>query len=229
MRSTIYLMPGMGARSSIFKGLRFPENFRIVPMEWLMPEGDEDLRHYTQRLIHTYRIEPQSILLGMSFGGVIIHEIAKQMPVDRLIFISTVKTHREFPPWFALGRWLHIWNFLPYPLITHPIVTARFVPPGKLRKRLYLYEEYMAVKDTRYFRWAMKSIMTWRSDMPSLPYIHIHGDKDHVFPLRYLKGEIYPVSGADHLAVMTHPHKINQILKAYLTGLQASSRKDLPL
>ncbi|NPA46930.1 MAG: alpha/beta hydrolase [Chlorobi bacterium] len=212
----LYLMPGMGAKSTIFKGLRFPPHVETVRMEWLMPQKNESLEAYTARLISTYDIRPGSVLLGMSFGGVIIHEISKQIPVEKLIFISTVKSNACFPPWYKWGRLLRIWNWLPYGLITQPARTAKAVPPGKLRKRLMLYETYMSIRSRTYFRWAMKSILTWRSDLPQTPWIHIHGDKDRIFPFRYLKGEIFPVNGAGHLAVMTHPKKISRILKAHL-------------
>ena len=213
----LYLMPGMGARSSIFKGLRFPSGIRPVYMEWLMPEGDEDLDHYTERLIRHYAIRPGSILLGMSFGGIMVHEIAKRLEVEKLIFVSTVKTHEAFPHHFHWGRKLRIWNLLPYGLITHPMRTAAWVPVGRIKKRLALYDQYMSIRDSAYFRWAMKRILTWQSPLPPVPYLHIHGDRDRIFPLRHLKGEVYPIAGGTHLAVMTHPKKINRILAPYLS------------
>jgi len=217
MSRRIYLMPGMGASPAIFKGLRFPDEYRPVYMEWLMPEADEELAAYTLRLIRRYAIEENALLLGMSFGGVIIHEIAKQIGAGKLIFVSTVKTHEEFPPWYAWGRRLRIWRWLPYKLITNPARTARLFPKGKIRKRLMLWEQYMAIRDKQYFTWAMQSILNWQSPMPRWPYLHIHGSRDHIFPMRYLKGEIFPIPGAGHLAVMTHPKKVSKLIAAHLT------------
>ena len=43
-----------------------------------MPEEDESLAHYASRLASTITA-PNPILLGVSFGGIIMQEVAKQI------------------------------------------------------------------------------------------------------------------------------------------------------
>jgi len=216
MKPKIYIVPGMGASTSIYRGIRFPERYEVVPVEWMMPEKDEPLGRYVERMIERYSIKEGQVLAGMSFGGIIIHEMSRKLPPQKMIFISTVKTHRSFPPWHRWGRYLKIWNFLPYRLITNPLRTASFVPFKALRKRLELYEKYLSIRDTGYFQWAMKQIMQWEGDIPPYPYLHVHGTSDRVFPYRYLHGEVVPVEGAAHLALMTHPHRIGPVIRSFL-------------
>ncbi len=213
----IYLMPGMGAGSRIYRHIRWPAGYEIVPMEWLMPQSPtEPLSRYVERLIAHYAVAPGSILAGMSFGGVIINEMSRQLPVAGLIFISTVKTHRAFPPRFRWARKTGIWRVFPYGLITRPERLAPWMPVRVLRKRLQLYADYMSMRNTGYFRWAMRSILHWKGDVPGLPYVHIHGTADHIFPYRRLTGRVEPVEGAGHLALMTHPRRVSALIADFL-------------
>ncbi len=212
----IYLMPGMGAKPEIFSRLRFPSGWQVIPVEWLLPARNESLAVYAARLIEHYRIVPDSVLLGMSFGGILIREIAEQIPVSGLVYISTVKSREELPPVYTIGRKLQVWHYLPYGLITRPERMKEFVPLKSLRKRIQLYEHYMGIKNPAYFKWAVKQLLTWKRSLPVMPYIHIHGTGDLIFPFKHLRAGRIPVQGAGHLAVMTHPFQINKILKKRL-------------
>jgi len=215
MRRTVYIIPGLGAKTDIYRHVRFPADYRIVPVEWLMPEPEETLSAYAGRLIETYAIEPDGILTGMSFGGIMINEIARQVPPAKLIFISTVKTHRAFPPWYAWGRKLKIYQWLPYDFIVEPLKTARYMPVKKLKKRLQLYEKYLSIRDTAYFQWAIERILYWKGEIPPYPYLHVHGSADRVFPVKYLKGNFITVPG-DHLVMLTRPKLISRHVQAFL-------------
>ena len=210
-------MPGMGATSRIFSRLRWPEGFDVVPMEWFVPpDGSMTLSDYAAALAERYAVEPGSILAGMSFGGVMINEMAALTSPERLIFISTVKSGREFPPYFRPTRSLGLWRLLPFKLIVRPGDLMPLAPTKRLRKRLALYRDYMGIDDVRYFRWATRSILHWKGEVPQLPYVHIHGTADRIFPYRYLRGRLRPVEGAGHLALMTHPRRVSALIADFL-------------
>ena len=61
-----------------------------------MPEEDESLAHYASRLASTITA-PNPILLGVSFGGIIMQEVAKQINYKKVVIISSVKTQYELP------------------------------------------------------------------------------------------------------------------------------------
>ncbi|NPA42867.1 MAG: alpha/beta hydrolase [Chlorobi bacterium] len=216
MNRKIYILPGLGASTDIYRALRFPAGYEIVPVEWIMPRPDESLSAYAKRLVERYRIRPGQVLMGMSFGGMMINEISRLAEPRKMVFISTVKTSEAFPPWFKWGRAVRIWNRLPYGLIVHPLRTARFMPVKVVRKRLLLYERYLSIRDPEYFKWAIRQILFWNRDMPPFPYLHVHGTRDRVFPMKYLKGDVVPVEGAAHLALMTHPHRIGPVVRRFL-------------
>ncbi len=217
------MMPGMGALPDIFRFLKIHPDFQVKYLHWISPQKNEEFPHYVSRLIEN-QINPDDknpVLLGMSFGGMVANEIARQMPVSGLVFLSTVKTHREFPPWFALGRITRYHAWAPFGLLLHPARLKPYVPFKFLKRRLDLYDRYLGIREVPYFRWAVKTILNWKGEIPSVPYIHIHGNRDRIFPPAYLKPPVDFIPGATHMAVLTHPRQVSKKINGFLTGLTA--------
>ena len=78
IRESVYLMPGMGANPRIFEFLSLDKYFDVYHLSWIPPEKDESLDHYAQRM--GQRIKHKNpILIGVSFGGVLVQEIAQHI------------------------------------------------------------------------------------------------------------------------------------------------------
>ena len=87
---TIYCISGLGADERAFSKLKIDGySLRVIP--WLMPEPGETIQHYATRM-RAIIDDPEPILMGLSFGGMLCAEIAKQIPVQKLILISSVKS-----------------------------------------------------------------------------------------------------------------------------------------
>ena len=95
----IYCMPGLGASSKIFEYFTFDKRFQIHLLDWEEPENNETLQEYAKRM--SQKIEyPSSILIGVSFGGILVQEMAKYIKDYRcLVLISTIKSSKERPKW----------------------------------------------------------------------------------------------------------------------------------
>ena len=86
----VYLMPGMAANPSIFEHIKLPENkFKIHWLEWIMPVKDEPLSNYALRMTQQIK-EEDVVLLGVSFGGILVQEMSKHIKVKKLIVVSSV-------------------------------------------------------------------------------------------------------------------------------------------
>ena len=93
----VYFMPGLAASTTIFERIHLPEDiFEIFFLEWVIPTKNETLVMYASRLAKEI-VHENPVLIGVSFGGVLVQEMARIIPVRKTIIISSVKTNQEFP------------------------------------------------------------------------------------------------------------------------------------
>ena len=103
MIKSVYLMPGMAASPRIFEFLKFPENFQVFYLSWFPPEKEETLENYALRM--SLRVEQENpVLVGISFGGVLVQEMAKYIDCKKIIIISSVKSNQELPNHMKLAQ-----------------------------------------------------------------------------------------------------------------------------
>ena len=98
----VYLMPGMAANSTIFEYIQLPnDRFKIHLLEWIIPLSDESIAQYAQRMAKNI-VHDQSVLLGVSFGGILVQEMSYYLNLRKLIIVSRVKTRAELPKRFNI-------------------------------------------------------------------------------------------------------------------------------
>ncbi len=210
-RIPVYLMPGMAADSSIFENLKLPENrFEMIRLEWQMPEPDESLQQYAERMMNFIHHE-EPVLIGVSFGGIIVQEIAKYIKLKRLIIISSVKCREELPPKMKFAAKTGIFKMLPTGLVNHVDYFEKIAFSDFLKKRAKLYKQYIGITDKQYLDWAIKNMVKWECEKPDEKVIHIHGDKDEVFPVKYIKNAII-VKGGTHIMIVNRFRWFNENL-----------------
>src|SRR5690554_5281255 len=91
----IYLMPGMAASPLIFEHIKLPEqDFKIHWLEWQIPEITESLEEYAKRMCKFIEHD-NVVLLGVSFGGVLVQEMSKHIKVKKLFVVSSIKSYHE--------------------------------------------------------------------------------------------------------------------------------------
>ena len=87
----IYMLAGLGFDKRIFYNLSL-KNVIVNYLDWLEPEKDEKLENYVKRISN--QIKPTSsplILVGHSFGGIIVQKISKLIKSTKVIIISSIK------------------------------------------------------------------------------------------------------------------------------------------
>src|SRR5690554_4022630 len=160
-KTFVYFIPGMAAGSEIFKNIRFPEaEFNVEVLEWLIPFQNESLKDYAQRM--ALRIsEPNSILIGVSFGGVVAQEMNQFLNLRKLIIISSVKTRQELPRRMKIAARTGAYKLVPTRLVLSVDDLTKFSIGPRTKKRLSLYQQYLHVRDEHYLRWALEKMVTW--------------------------------------------------------------------
>ncbi|MGS2726970.1 alpha/beta fold hydrolase [Psychroserpens sp. BH13MA-6] len=214
----VYLMPGMAANPTIFEHIKLPEaQFKIHWLEWFIPNKNETLESYAKRMIE--KIEAANVvLLGVSFGGILVQEMSKHMNVRRLIVVSSVKSKHELPKRMKLMKLTKAYKLLPTQLVANIDVLAKYAFGETVTKRLDLYRKYLSVNDKRYLDWAIEQVIEWDQDAPLNNAIYIHGDKDRVFP-HSCNGNCIVIKGGTHIMVINKFKWFNEHLpKLILQG-----------
>ena len=207
----IYMMPGMAANSLIFERIKFPENYIINYLEWLMPIGDAELSDYVERLSKSINGD-NIVLIGVSFGGIIVQEIAKIIKVHKIVIISSVKKSNELPFLMHLGKNINAHRFFPVNWLESFESLAVFVFGPSIKKKIDLYRKYLSIRDKNYLRWSIKNITEWKNFEFPKNLIHVHGTHDLVFPSIYIKNAIF-IPRATHAMILSHSQWFNDNLK----------------
>jgi len=197
----VYFMPGMAANPSIFEFIKFPENqFELHFLEWIIPDIDETLQFYTKRMLA--KIKHQNpVLIGVSFGGILVQEMSKFIKYKKLIVISSVKSKEELPKRLKVLKVTNAYKILPTQLIANIDLLAKYAFGTNVTKRLELYQKYLSVRDKTYLDWAIKQIIFWDQESPIPDAIYIHGDSDTVFP-HSCQGNCIIVKGGTHIMII---------------------------
>ncbi|MBS3737504.1 MAG: alpha/beta hydrolase [Psychroflexus sp.] len=204
-------MPGMAANPSIFEHIKLDNSrFDTHWLSWQIPIEGESIQDYAQRMLSHIKHE-KPILIGVSFGGVLVQEIAKLIEVERLIIISSVKQSLEIPKHMKLARETGVYKYLPFGLLNY-INEIEKLPVGNIiRKRLKLYKQYLSVNDKVYLDWAVKEMVCWNQNEPMENVIHIHGDMDKVFSIKNIKQCIIVKDGT-HIMILNRFRWFNEHL-----------------
>lgn len=210
----VYFISGLGADWRLFQYLDLT-SIRPHFVRWITPLKNESWENYAQRLL-TQIPSPNPILIGMSMGGMMAIEISKLIPTRQVILISSAKTCHEIPPYFRLLRIFRGHEWCSYRLLTWlglQIGGWLFGATGKVERQLL--KEIIHDTDETFFRWAWHRVASWRNTVVNDHTLHLHGNKDHMLPIRYVKPD-YVIDGGTHLMVLSKSEEISAILQKAL-------------
>ncbi|MEP5253877.1 MAG: alpha/beta hydrolase [Winogradskyella arenosi] len=207
----VYLMPGMAANPSIFEYIKLPEaQYEIHWLEWQIPDKRESLEAYAKRMCQ-FIVHDNVVLLGVSFGGILVQEMTKYIKVKKLFVVSSVKSHYELPKRFKLLKVTKAYKILPTQLVSNIDLLAKYAFGETVKKRVDLYKKYLSVKDKTYLDWSIKQVVCWGQEEPHPDAIYIHGDKDVIFPYS-CKDDCIVLRGGTHIMIINKYKWFNENL-----------------
>lgn len=213
----VYFMPGLAASTAIFERIKLPEaEFEMFFLEWQIPNEKEALQEYAKRMTQMI-VHENPVLIGVSFGGILVQEMARFITVRKIIIISSVKSNLEFPKRMALAKKTKAYKLIPIGLVQNIESLAKFSFGKKVNERLKLYEKFLSVRDKRYLDWAIEQVILWDSPVVNPNVIHIHGDADDVFPIKYVQDCIV-VTGGTHVMILNKYRWLNANLPQIILG-----------
>ncbi len=205
-------MPGMAASSTIFERIKLPEAiFETHLLEWEIPNPGESLSGYAERMAQKVTHQ-HPILVGVSFGGVLVQEMKRFLNPRKVIIISSVRSSTEFPSRFKIAKTTKAYKLMPTQLLQNIEWLAKFsFGSAMVKQRLALYQKFLAVRDKRYLDWAIEQIINWDRTEIDEEVIHIHGDADEIFPPKHIKNFI-AVKGGTHIMILNKYRWLNENL-----------------
>jgi pimeloyl-ACP methyl ester carboxylesterase len=210
---TIYCISGLGADERAFSKLKI-NGFKLKVIHWLIPTPGETIDHYAKRMLSEIT-EQDPILMGLSFGGMICTEIAKQIPVSKIIIISSIKSSKELPFWMKTVATLRLNKIVPLKStrLTQPIQNRMLGVQSEDEKALVASLRREA--DLPYTNWAVHQAINWKNDWQHPNIFHIHGDKDNMFPIKKIKAD-YTIKNAGHFMIMNRAAEVSACINTIL-------------
>jgi pimeloyl-ACP methyl ester carboxylesterase len=199
-KQVIYLMPGMAASPKIFEYLEFPDTITVKHLSWIPPKPDESISSYAQRMSQRV-VETNVVLLGVSFGGVLVQEMAQFINCKKIILVSSVKSPDELSLPMKLAQKTQAHKLLPTQWIKNLETLALFVFGSRIQKRVALYQKYLSERDPVYLNWAIDRIVHWGGCTVQVPLVHIHGKQDTVFPIKNITPPVMEIEGGHAMII----------------------------
>ncbi|UOU98157.1 alpha/beta hydrolase [Chryseobacterium daecheongense] len=207
----IYIVSGLGADFKVLERIQFPNHYEIVFLDWLIPQKDEQFHAYVERMAKRVDASEPFCLLGYSFGGIVVQEIHKLKPAEKIVILGSIKSDKEKSRLIRAGEITRIPKMVPVSFFNDRTtniysVVRKFFDPKNPRVL-----QYFRVRDPYYLKWSIEKISDWKyEENPDV--IQILGDRDIVFPLKNSKPN-YVVKGGTHLFPATKYKEVSKILE----------------
>lgn len=212
----IYLLPGMVRDFPFYsKLLRLLPTAEVVP--FIDPEPNESLHSYAQRMSTQF---PKPCLIGgVSFGGIVAQEISRVIQPAGCIVIASIQQPSELPLKLRLCRLLGK-RFCSWGLNT--LGTVANAIPDSIRNSSTASLTVLSCASGQWERWVASSVLSWSPESPlATPLLHIHGDADTIFPLRYTHPDVIVPNGRHDLP-RSHPVAVADAIQRFVCTLEPS-------
>lgn len=202
----IYFLSGLGADESVFKALHLPGVERVY-LNWIEPLPKESMEAYAQRMANRIA-EPNPIIIGLSFGGMMAMEIAKLITVKQLILVSSAKTAKELPPYFRACRYVPLHKVLPLQSVANSDRLMGFFFGVRTHAQKEQLKSIIRNTTQGFNQWAIHALVNWKNEIINAPVFHIHGNADKLLPLSFVQPDIV-IEGGNHFMIMQKAKEIS--------------------
>lgn len=218
-KTHIYFVPGMSANSNIFEYIKLNESrFESHFLEWKIPlSADESISDYAKRMCEDIQ-HTTPILVGVSFGGVLVQEMSKHIEVAKIVLISSIKSNQELSKRLKFAQVSKMYKLFPAKFIENLDGYLSYFLNEYQQKKAAAYEKYMSMRNPIYVKWAIYNVLHWQQSEPLSNTLHIHGSNDSVFPIKNIK-DCIEVKDGTHIIILTKAKLISEILEENLTDL----------
>jgi pimeloyl-ACP methyl ester carboxylesterase len=209
----IYLFSGLGADKRAFQRLDL-SGYRTTFIEWITPERDESIEAYAKRLLSQIKTD-RPVLIGVSFGGMMAVEVAKQIETEKIILISSAKSKKEIPFYFWITGALRLYRLLPSHVLKKPNFVFHWLFGIYTKSEKELLREIIKDTDPVFLFWAIRKIAFWSNQTNHKNLLHIHGTGDRILPFRFTKAD-FIIEDGGHFMILNRADELTKILRSLI-------------
>lgn len=209
---SVVFIPGLGADERLFKFIKL-QNCEVQFVKWEKPQKNELWISYLNKIKSRITLA-EPILIGVSLGGIVAMELREMMPVQKTILVSSIKNKFERPPYFNFIKKIRLNEKISAQQLKKASgIIKPLISDMSNKKALKLFSEMVKDADDDFISWGISQVLNWQKETYNPEkLIHIHGTRDIVFPLHYIKHCNYKIKGGSHDMIMSKPEEINEIL-----------------
>ena len=144
----IYIFSGLGVDQRVFDKVNFDE-FNVEFIDWILPLKSETIENYATRISQRI-IEKDVFLIGLSFGGMMAVEVAKIIPVKKVILIASAKTKFELPLMYRIAGKIRLHKLIPSVIFKWSNFLSRWIFGIQTKEEKVLFKNILKDTDARF-------------------------------------------------------------------------------
>ena len=203
----VYCISGLGADERLFRNLA-ADNCEFVPLNWVPYSESDTMSSYAGKM-SALITDRDPVVLGLSFGGMLAVEIAKQRQLKKIFIVSSAKNERELGYRNPIFKWLV--SILPGNLFAIPNGLVLHNLGAKTVEEKELLRDVIRVSDGRFMKWALKSLLTWAGGSRPANLVQIHGTADRVIWSRNVQPDHW-IAGGTHIMIYNRAAEVSEII-----------------
>ncbi len=210
MKKEIYIFSGLGADERVFQRLDFSD-FSTTFVKWIDPQDKETIEDYATRLLYQITTKKPT-LIGLSFGGLMAIEVAKQIETEKVILIASAKTKKEIPFYYRLAGQIGIHKLVPIRLLKNSNFFTNWFFGATTTFDKQLLKQILSDTDSVFLKWAIDKVARWANQTHTKNILHIHGTGDRILPIKFVDSNI-AIKNGGHFMPLNKADELNEILK----------------
>lgn len=216
-----YILSGLGADERVFDQIDFG-TFSPVFIPWEPVDPDQSFESYVRQLANQVDSE-KPILIGISFGGMVAQEMSVLLNHCPVLIISSVRTRRELSPFVRFSGKIGLHKLMPVKRIQKPNRINYWLFGTQTPSEQTLLDTIIADTDPVFTKWAIHQITNWKREEPvPAKVIHIHGDKDRIFPISNMHPD-YVIHEGTHFMTVSKHEEVSRVIQQALEEIRNSA------
>lgn len=195
----IYVFSGLGVDKRVYDNIDFG-TLDVEFIDWIEPLKNESLENYALRISEKITCD-NPILIGLSFGGMLVAEISKIINVKKIILIASAKNKFELPFIFKLSGKLKLNQLLPYSILKSQNFILNWLFGIESNEERQLLKSILNDTNSMFLKWAINEIVNWKNEIYPENCFHIHGNQDRIIPIKNVKADFVVKNGGHFMTV----------------------------